>query len=153
MSVAAKQPEVRFNKAGPFSHEGVAFVPKTLVIEKTVTGTTTDDFYLIPAGSFVSRVVAAVITGCNGTPVVTFGIDGDPDAFINATDFNAETAGNSATNIGSATAPGANGLYFHAADYLRVAVSGSGTTSGKVRFLVEYYELAAMADRIVHFAL
>lgn len=153
MTLAAKQPEVRFNKAGPFSNEGIAFVPKTIVVEKTATGTTNDDFFLIPAGSFVSRVVATVITALNGTPVVEFGVDGNPDMFIDATDFDASTAGNWATNIGSATAAGANGMYFAAADNLRVAVSGSGVSSGKVRFLVEYYELAAMADRIVHFSL
>lgn len=152
MSTHSGQPEIRFDKAGPFSHEGVAFTPKTITVKKTVAAAGNDDFWTIPADTFVSRVVAVVDTPLNATDATfTVGVDGDADMFINATDLDTSTAGNWATNIGSAGAVGAKGQYFAASDVMRLASTGTTLSAGVVRVIIEFYELAAMFARVLHF--
>lgn len=152
MSIHIGQPEVRFSRVGPYSQEGVAFVPKAILVKKTVTGAENDDFWTIPAKTFVSRVVAMVETALNATDA-TFevGVDGNPDMFIDTTDFDATTAGNWATNIGSTTAVGAKGQYFPASDVMRMAAAGTTLTEGEVHVLIEYYDVASMEARGFHF--
>lgn len=155
MSVAAKQPEVRFNKVGPHSLSGVAYVPKVIAIEKTIVATShNSDFMVLPAGSLITRVDAVVETAINGTnPTISFGTDGDANALIASTDFDVTTAGNWATNVGSTNATNPNGLYLHAADTLRIALVCTNCTEGKVRFLMHYLEKDAIAERGFHFNL
>lgn len=147
----AKQPSVRFDVAGPFGMVGVSFAPKILYFRKTgIAGTENEDFMVMPAGSFVAQAFIRCDTTVNNSGVVTLGTDGNPDAFIDATDFDASAAGNSATNIGSTTAAAANGMYFAAADTIRLATTGTATAGAVSGFLV-YYELDAMENEGIHF--
>ena len=149
----AKQPSIRFDLAGPYAMDGVSYEPKVLCFRKTgIAGTENDDFVTLPAGTFIAQAFIACDTTVNNSGVVTLGTDGNPDALIDATDFDASAAGNSATNIGSTTAVGANGLYLSAADTLRLATTGTAT-AGAVSGFIVYYELAAMKTNGIHFDL
>ena len=149
--VPGKQPSVRFSVAGPFGFQGVSFVPKVITFQKdAISGTSNNDFWQVPAGSFISRVVVRADTELDGSGTVTIGTDGNPDLFIDTTDFDASTAGNWATNIGSGTAAGANGQYFAAADNIRLAVGGT-PTQGAVSGYIEYFEVGAMVSEGIHF--
>lgn len=151
MSVKPKQPSIRFDKGGPYAYTGVSFLPKIVTFEKTgISGTENEDFFNIPAGSFIAQAFMRCDTIVNNSGVVTLGTDGDPDALIDATDFSGATAGNWATNIGSSTANGANGLYLHAGDTIRLATTGTATAGAVSGFLV-YYEASAMQNEIKHF--
>ena len=147
----AKQPSVRFDVAGPFGFQGISYVPKVMCFSKEdIAGTENEDFVTLPAKTFISQAFIQVDTTVNNSGVVTLGTDGDPDALIDATDFDASAAGNSATNIGSTTAAGANGLFLNASDTLRLATTGTAT-AGAVSGFIVYYELAAMKNEGIHF--
>lgn len=150
MPVQTGQPEIRFSKVGPNADKGVSFVPKIFYFQKVVTAAGNDDFWVIPAGVYIEQIFVRVDTALDGSGTITIGKDGDPDGFINTTDFDASTAGNWATNIASATAAQAEGEYFHASDTLRI-VAGGTPTEGQVSGFVKYYELGSMAERI-HFS-
>lgn len=153
MGIAKNQPRVRFNKAGPFSDEGIAFVPKVLAFKKSgISGTENEDFVSLPAGAFVAQAFLRCDTTVNNSGVVTLGTDGDPDALITETDFGAGAAADDwATNIGSTVAAAANGLYLPDGDVIRLATTGTAT-EGAVSGFIVYYELEAM-DEDIHFDL
>lgn len=145
MTVASKQPEIRFNLAGPMAMQGVSFEPKVIVVDKTIgTATGNDDFMQIPAGAFINEIVAVVTSAGNANTTVSLGTDGDAEAFITSTALTMETAN---TFVKFST-----GYYFAAADNLRIAVSDTPVASA-VRFVISYFEFAAMAERGVHFNL
>lgn len=146
-----KQPSVRFDVAGPFGFQGVSFEPKVITFQKdAISGTSNNDFWQVPAGSFIAQVFVRADTALDGSGTVEIGTDGNPDEFIDVTDFDASTDGNWATNIGSATASGANGSYFAAADNIRLAVGGTPTVGAVSGFIV-YYEVGSMVDEGIHF--
>lgn len=147
----SKQPEIRFDKVDPTGLTGVSYLPKTIFVTKTVTAAGNDDFLVVPAKTFIKQVVATVLTAVNNSGTVTLGLDSDADAFITTTDFDASTAGNYAVSTGSTVAAGKAGLYLPAGDTLRIAVAGT-CTEGSVAFMIEYYELGAMATRGAHLA-
>lgn len=149
----ARQPKVRFHGVGPMSFQGVSFLPKVVTFSKeAIAGAENEDFFVVPAKTFIAQAFIQVDTTVNNSGVVTLGTDGDPDALINATDFDASAAGNSATNIGSGTAAGAAGLWLNAGDTLRLATTGTATAGAVSGFLV-YYELAAMKNEGIHFSM
>lgn len=150
----AKQPSIRHSKAGPFATpEGISFLPKIANFKKTgISGTENDDFLILPAGTFIAQAFIRCDATVNNSGVVTLGTDGDPDALIDAGGFDPSAAGNSATNIGSTTAAGANGLYLPDGDTIRLATTGTATEGGVSGFLV-YYQLEAMEDEGIHFEL
>ena len=151
MSVKVKQPSIRFDKGGPYAWTGVSFLPKVVTFEKTgIAGTENEDFFVMPAGAFIAQAFIRCDTIVDNAGVVTLGTDGNPDALIDATDFSGATVGNSATNIGSATAAGAAGLYLPDGDTLRLATTGTAT-AGAVSGFIVYYELESMLDEITHF--
>jgi hypothetical protein len=151
MSIYSGQPKVRHNQKGPFSDDGLCYVPKVLTFKKdAISGTSNNDFWVAPTGVFIQIAGMRVVTALDGTPVVTLGTDGNPDALIDATDFDATTIGNSASNIGSATAVGAIGLYLNAGDTIRLAITGSPTV-GEVQGFIQYVEMDAMAAEGIHF--
>lgn len=153
MGIAAGQPINRFDLAGPFSKDGVAFAPKVLSFKKTgIAGAENEDFVQLPAGTFIAQAFLRCDTIVNNSGVVTLGTDGDPDALINGTDFSGAAVGNHATNIGSATALGANGLYLPDGDTIRLATTGTAT-QGAVSGFIVYYELASMVGDGIHFSL
>lgn len=148
-----KQPEIRFSKYGPNSIEGIAYVPKIFYFKKeSISGTSNDDFFVAPAGTFIQQAFVRIDTELDGTPTLELGVDGNPDALIDQTDMDATTAGNWATNIGSTTAVGANGLYLHAGDTIRLAIGGS-PTQGAISGFIQYVEMEAMESRGEHFDL
>lgn len=148
-----KQPTIRFDLAGPFGFEGVSFVPKVVTFEKTgISGTSNDDFWAAPAGTFIAQAFIKCDTDLDGSGTVTLGTDGNPDALIDTTGFDASSAGNWGTNIGSSTASDANGLFLAAADNIRLAVGGT-PTQGAVSGFIVYYEVAPMLTEGVHFDL
>lgn len=149
--VQGKQPSIRFDLAGPFGFQGISFAPKVVTFKKeSISGTSNNDFWVAPAGVFIAQAVIKVDTGVNGSGTVTLGTDGNPDALIDTTTFDPSTAGNWATNIGSATAANANGLYLAASDTIRLAIGGTPTAGAISGFLV-YFETAAMLAEGVHF--
>lgn len=151
MAQQTGQPEVRFTKAGPFGREGLSYVEKVLAFKKeNISGTSNDDFWQAPAGTVITQAVIRCETALDGTPTVTLGTDGDPDALINSTDFDATSAGNWATNLGSGTAAGANGLYLDAGDAIRLAIGGS-PTQGAVEGYIKYMELDSVKEQGFHF--
>jgi hypothetical protein len=148
-----RQPEVRFDLAGPMGMEGVSFIPKVVTFEKTgISGAGNDDFWAAPAGCFISQAYIRADVALDSGGTVELGTDGDADALIDTTDFTATGLGNSASNLGSATAAGAIGLYLEAGDLIRLTVGGTPTV-GAVSGCIVYYELDAMIDRGVHFSL
>lgn len=151
MTVANGQPEVRFSKVGPHSFEGVSFEPKVMYFEKDITGAENDDFWTIPAETYVEQVFCRVETALDGSGTVTIGEDGNPDGFIDTTGFDCSSAGNMGTNLGT-TVANASGYYYHASDTMRIAVGGT-PTEGKISGFIRYYELAQMASRGIHFDL
>ncbi len=153
MTLAHGMPEIRFSKAGPFSKEGVCPVEKMLTFKKTaISGTSNDDFFVAPAGVFVTQAFIRADVALDGTAVVTLGTDGNADALIDATDFSATTINNSASNMNSTTAVGAIGLYLAAGDTLRLAITGSPTV-GALSGYIKYVEMAAIMAGGVHFDL
>jgi len=149
--VQNKQPSVRFDKRGPYSFEGISFVPKVITFKKdAISGTSNNDFWVAPAGTFITKACIRIETALDGSGVVTLGTDANPDALIDATDFDTSTIGNSASNVGSATAVGAIGLYLDAADTIRLAVTGAPTVGAVSGFIV-YYELVDMLSQGIHF--
>ena len=153
MSIASSQPNIRFNLGGPYAFSGVSFTPKVITFSKTgIAGTENDDFLALPAETFIELAVMQVDTAVNNGGVVTLGTDGTADALIDATDFSAATDGNVGTNLGSATSAAKTGLFLHAGDTLRLATTGTAT-EGAVSGFIVYYELSAMKEQGIHFAL
>ena len=152
MGMLAKQPAVRHNKQGPFSDDGVSFVPKILAFKKdAISGTSDNDFWTAPTGVFIQIACIRAVVGLDGAPTVQLGTDGNPDALIDATDFDSTVAGASASNLGSATAVGAVGLYLNAGDVLRLEVAGTTITQGHVEGFIQYVEMDAIAEAGFHF--
>jgi len=148
-----KQPEIRFDKVGPNSLAGISYVPKVIAFKKeSISGTSNDDFWAAPAGTFITCALVRIDALLDGSGVITLGTDGDADALIDATDLDTSTVGNSASNIGSTTAAGAVGLYLKDGDNIRLAVTGSPTV-GAVSGVIIYYEMEAIEDRGFHFDL
>ena len=153
MTVQTGQPEIRFSLAGPMAMQGISYVPKVLTFKKTaISGTSNDDFWVAPAGTFILAAFIRADVELDGTPTVELGLDGDPDELIDTTDFDATTAGNSACSLGSTTADGARGVYLEAADTIRLAVGGS-PTQGELSGFIVYYEMDNILDEGVHFDL
>lgn len=152
MSVALSQPEIRFNLAGPFALQGLSFVPKVITVEKNCTAAGNFDFWTCPAGTYIKSAFAYVETTVTGTaPTFTFGDDGAAGCFITTTDFDVTTAGNWATSLGSTTATNAEGKFYPAGDTMRIVLGGT-PTGGKVRLVIEYFEVGAMFNRGTHFS-
>lgn len=151
MTLAYGQPEARFSKVGPHSIAGVSFLPKVFYFEKDITGAENDDFWTIPAYTFVEEVFVRIETALDGSGTVTIGKDSDPDGFVDTTSFDTSTAGNWFSSLGSTVAQ-ALGEYFHASDKFRIAVGGT-PTEGKISGFVRFYELGQMAARGIHFDL
>jgi hypothetical protein len=151
--VQSIQPTIRFSKAGPHGFEGVSYAPKVITFNKDdISGTSNDDFWAAPAGTFIALATIVADAALDGTPVVTLGTDGNPDALIDATGFDATSTGNFGSSIASTTASNQFGLYLSAADNIRLAISGA-PTAGAVSGHIVYYELAAMQAQGVHFDL
>jgi len=143
MTIASSQPSVRFSKAGPYGIEGVSWVPKVITIEKEwSTDTENDDFWLMPAGSFISKVVAVCSDAADTNTLVSVGLDGADHQFITETAFTVQTVGNYAVYN--------TGYYNTAADYMRIAVAGT-PAAGAAQIMVEYFELAGMFASAHHF--
>lgn len=148
-----RQPEIRFDLAGPMGLQGVSFVPKVVTFQKeAISGTSEEDFWAAPAGVFIAQAFIRADVALDGSGTVELGTDGNADALIDATDFDPTTLDNSASNIGSATAVGAIGLYLAAGDNIRLTVGGTPTV-GAVSGCIIYFEMEAMVDRGVHFTL
>lgn len=153
MGITAKQPSIRFDLAGPFSKEGVSYLPKVLSFKKAgISGTENDDFVTLPAGTFVTQAFLRCDSTVTNSGVVTLGTDGDAEAFISSTDFDGSAIGNYATNIGSTTATNPNGLYLPDGDTIRLATTGTAD-AGEVSGIIVYFEMDAIEDEGVHFSL
>lgn len=140
MSLAPGQPKVRF--AGHFNPgdiAGLSYVPKTIAVEKTLSGSAAENIISMPALSFLKSVVAVVTeTSASTDAAISVGVDGNTDAFITATDLTADTVGNFAVF--------STGYFFTQADNLALEVTGHTVTNGEVKVIVEYFELAEMFE-------
>jgi len=152
MSMYSGQPKIRHNDAGPFSDAGESYLPKILTFSKDdISGTSNNDFWVAPTGVFIQVAGIRAVVELDGAPTVTLGTDANPDALIDATDFDCTVAGNSASNLGSATAVGAIGLYLDAGDTIRLEVAGTTITQGHVEGFIQYVEMDDIATQGVHF--
>ena len=150
MALQNGQPTIRFDLAGPFGFQGISFVPKVLTFHKdAISGTSNNDFWVAPAGTFISRAVVITETALNGSGTVELGTDGTGDELIDTTSYD-PTSDAFGTNIGSATATAATGLYLAASDTIRLTIGGT-PTQGAVFGFIEYYETADMASEGIHF--
>lgn len=151
MSVQVSQPEVRFSKAGPNGQQGISYVEKVLAFKKeSISGTSNNDFWVAPAGVFITQAFLRVDTGVDGSGTVELGTDSNADALIDTADYTEATAGNYATNIGSSNADNPEGLYLDAGDTIRLTVGGTPTV-GAVSGFIKYFEVDAMLSQGVHF--
>jgi hypothetical protein len=151
MALHKGQPSIRFNLAGPFGFQGISFVPKVITFQKdAISGTSNNDFWVAPAGTFIAQACIFADTELDGSGTVELGTDGNPDALIDTTTFDASTADNWATNIGSTTAAAANGLYLPDGDTMRLAIGGT-PTQGAVSGFIVYFEKADMLSEGIHF--
>jgi hypothetical protein len=148
------QPTVRFAATRDSSSiQGVSFVPKIKTFKVTVTGADNLDFWLAPAGTFVSRVVAWIEDALNGSGTVEIGTSANADALIDTADWNEANANAVATNVGSSNADNPAGLFLPTATQMRITIGGS-PTEGTVCGFIEYFELADMcADDNIHYDL
>jgi hypothetical protein len=145
MPLQAGQPSIRFSNAGPFGPQGLSLLPKVITIDKVVTTVEeTDDFLVVPAGTFIARAFAFCVNACDANTEVTLGTDGSPDALFTTTAFSVETVGNFAVF--------STGLYLPSGDTLRLTVGGTAA-EGQVRFVLETYEIPAMYEQVSHFSL
>jgi hypothetical protein len=145
MAITAGQPEVRFNKAGPYSFEGVAFVPKVIAISRAITtAETAVNVWAAPAGTFIARAIG-VCTSASGntTTEIALGQDGATESLIKATELSMETVGNMAQFN--------SGLFLASGDNITVSVTGTAAASA-VYFLIEYFDTAQMQARGTHIA-
>ncbi len=109
---------------------------------KKVWGTATenDDFWTIPAETFIAHCYAVCTIGTASANVqVSLGLDGTPAQFIPYTNFTCQTAGQSYQYN--------TGYYSHASDVMRITIGGTGAAAGAASFIIQYYELAAMNAR------
>ena len=145
MGVAVNQPEIRFNKQGPFSFEGVSYLPKIIFFEKkNIAGTENHDFITLPAQTFISEAFIKVDTVVNNSGVVTLGLSDDPDALIDNTEFNIATENNFAKHT--------DGLFLGTRKSVRLAISGTADEGAVSGYLV-VYEIASMKNRGIHFSM
>jgi hypothetical protein len=148
--VQGKQPSVRFDASGPFGFQGVSFVPKVITFKKdAISGTSNNDFWVAPAGTFIAQVGVRCETLLDGSGTVQIGTDGNPDAFVDSTGFDASTTASFGTNIGT-TVAAASGLYLPAGDTIRLEIGGTPTVGAVSGFIV-YYEVGSMVDEGLHF--
>ena len=147
------QPEIRFSKVGPNSLAGISYVEKSFAFKKhDIAGTSADDFFVAPAGIFITKAVMRCEVALDGSGTVALGQDGDPDSLVTTTDFDVSTTGAFGSNIGSTLAVGAIGLYLNAGDTLRLTVGGTPTV-GAVSGVLSYFEMEAIESRGYHFDL
>jgi hypothetical protein len=148
--VQGKQPSVRFSSEGPFGFEGISFVPKVITFKKdAISGTSDNDFWAAPAGTYILQVGVRCDTLLDGSGTVQLGTDGNPDAFVDTTGFDASTTASFGTNIGT-TVAAASGLYLPAGDNIRLEIGGTPTVGAVSGFIV-YFEADAMVNEGVHF--
>jgi len=148
VALQSGQPKIRFGDThNPSDSAGVCYVPKVISLTKTVTAAANVDFWTAPANTFIQQACVFVVEALDGTtPAATLGTDGTADALVNATDLSVETAGNWATNIGSATAAAAAGLFLPAGDTLRLAITGTDVTEGKLSVLLFAYNVGEITE-------
>lgn len=146
MSLVRGQPEIRFNKAGPMGLQGISYEPKVILVDKLLTTAEgADDFLALPAGTYISDVLAVAVDGTGVTTAeVSLGITTATECLVAATQFNVQTDNNSFHFT--------TGYYLGAGGTLRLTVGGT-SAAGAVRFAISYFELAGMAARGVHFNL
>jgi hypothetical protein len=155
MSLSKGQPRVRFAEHfNPGNVAALAYVPKTIAVQLEPSAAGTFDFWTAPAGVIITRSDIFCEVAFDGTtPTVELGTDGDDDALIDTTGFDCTTEGNWGTNIGSASAAAATGLYLPSGDTMRLTVTGTDFTQGKVSALITYFEKDDILARGVHFDL
>jgi len=153
MSLIQGQPRVRYAEHfNPGDIAALSFEPKVITIEKDLSGGAENwDFWSAPAGTFIQQVFAYVVEAAVGaTPTVELGLDGNADEFIDTSDFDLSTAGNWATNIGSTVATSPNGKFLPTGDVMRMTITGTNLSAGKVRAVISYFEVEDMFDRGIH---
>lgn len=138
MSLAPGQPKIRF--AGHFNPgdiAGLSYVPKTIAVEKSLSGSQAENIISLPAKTFIKSVIGVVTeTSASTDATILVGLDGNTDAFITGTALTADTVGNFAVF--------STGYFLAASDILALEVTGHTVTNGEVKIVIEYLELAEM---------
>ena len=150
--VQNKQPNIRFDLAGPYGFQGISWIRKVINGTVVITGAGNVDFWVAPVDVFILNALMAVETVLDGAGTLELGVDGNSDALIDAVDWDPTGAGAFITMRGSATADSEAGLYLPSGDTLRLTAAAT-PTQGEVRFVIEYYELADMFAQGEHFTL
>lgn len=116
-----------------------AYLPMTKLIEVTISGSDPIQPWLIPAGTFIEKVVA-LITDSLDAGTLDIG-DEDTDAAFIANNEWTETSDNAIAVSTQTTAP--DGKYYPAAKLFQLTPS-TDVTAGVVRILITYWDLLGM---------
>lgn len=142
------QPMVRTKLThDPASMEGQGYLPQVVAISVDVatSGSGVQDIYTIPAGFWLEKAQGIMIVGLDqGT--IDFGQDGAASSLIPNNEWTETSTGAIAAST-QTTAP--DGLYFSAADIIRVTFGGYPHT-GKVLFLLWLWDLNSILTQGVH---
>lgn len=138
------QPLIRLRPSNdPTNMDAQAYMPLTKLIEVTISGSDPVYPWLIPAGTFIEKVVGRIATALDaGT--IDIGDEDDDDEFIANSEWT-ETTVNQIANSNTTTAAG--GRFYAAAKMLKVT-PGATTTSGVVQILVTFWELGSMTPNM-----
>lgn len=136
------QPLIRLRPSNdPSNMDAMAYMPKTKLIEVTISGSAAVTPWQIPAGTFIEKVVGRIVTAVSGSDgTIDIGDEDDEDEFIANSEWT-ESIANSMACSDTTTAPG--GRYYAAAKLLKLTFS-STVVSGKVQLLITYWELGSM---------
>jgi len=123
--------------------DAMAYMPLTKLIEVTISGSDPVYPWLIPAGTFVEKVIGRISTALDaGT--LDIGDEDNDDEFIANSEWT-ETNANVVAVSTKTTAPA--GGYYPAAKKLKVT-PGTATTAGVVQLLITYWELGSMTPNM-----
>lgn len=147
--VLGKQPEIRFDAAGPFGLEGKTFLPKMVTFKaEDISDSGYSDFFVAPAECFIPFAFIRVDDTLTTTDCVKLGTDSTADALINTTAFNSATIGNWASTLTDSRTYA--GLYLHSGDTIRLTIVSHPTAHGGVSGFIVVYELPQVFEDGVH---
>jgi len=123
----------------PTNMNDKGYLPLTKVIDVVISGSDPVTPWLIPAGTYIEKVVGLIKVALDAGTVDV----GDEDTaakFIANNEWTETTVNQLATSL-ETTAP--DGVYYPAAKLLKLTF-GATTTSGTVRLMITYWELGSM---------
>lgn len=140
------QPLIRLRPSNdPTNMDAQAYMPLTKLIEVTISGSDAVTPWLIPAGTYVEKVLGRIVTAVSGSDgTIDVGDEDTAAKFIANNEWTEGTANQIAVST-QTTLP--DGAYYPAAKLLKLTFS-SAVVSGKVQLLITYWELGSMTPNM-----